>query len=110
MAFTGVTNAPGPSPQPTACKSPSCSLTTGPRQGLNLPRPRSLALLLPIGGRLLTVESTAAILHQSFTKQQQQQPPHLEAVSVQGFFRRSMLQFFFRPFPVFLLHLSEFEQ
>ena len=28
MAFTGVTNAHGPSPQPTACRSPSCSLTT----------------------------------------------------------------------------------
>ena len=28
MAFNGVTNAHGPSPQPTACKSPSCSLTT----------------------------------------------------------------------------------
>ena len=28
MAFTGVTNAHGPTPQPTACRSPSCSLTT----------------------------------------------------------------------------------
>ena len=28
MAFTGVTNAHGPSPQPRACRSPSCSLTT----------------------------------------------------------------------------------
>ena len=28
MAFTGVTNAHGPSPQPVACRSPSCSLTT----------------------------------------------------------------------------------
>ena len=28
MAFTGVTNAHGPSPQPTACRSPTCSLTT----------------------------------------------------------------------------------
>ena len=28
MAFTGVTNAHGPSPKPTACRSPSCSLTT----------------------------------------------------------------------------------
>ena len=28
MAFTGVTNAHGPSPQPTACRSPSCCLTT----------------------------------------------------------------------------------
>ena len=34
MAFTGVTNAHGPSPQPTACRSPSCSLTaaTGSNQ------------------------------------------------------------------------------
>ena len=29
MAFTGVTNVDGPSPQPTAHKSPSCSLTMG---------------------------------------------------------------------------------
>ena len=28
MAFTGVANAHGPSPQPTACRSPSWSLTT----------------------------------------------------------------------------------
>ena len=28
MAFAGVTNAHGPSPQTTACRSPSCSLTT----------------------------------------------------------------------------------
>ena len=28
MAFTGVTNAHGPLPQPTACRSPKCSLTT----------------------------------------------------------------------------------
>ena len=28
MAFTGVTNDHRPSPQPTACRSPSCSLTT----------------------------------------------------------------------------------
>ena len=28
MAFTKVTNAHGPSPQPTVCRSPSCSLTT----------------------------------------------------------------------------------
>ena len=28
MAFIGVTNAHGPSPQPTACRSPTCSLTT----------------------------------------------------------------------------------
>ena len=28
VAFTGVTNAHGPSPQQTACRSPSCSLTT----------------------------------------------------------------------------------
>ena len=28
MALTGVTNAHGPLPQPTACRSPSCSLTT----------------------------------------------------------------------------------
>ena len=27
MAFTGVTNAHRPSPQPTACRSPLCSLT-----------------------------------------------------------------------------------
>ena len=26
MAFTGFTNAHGPSPQPTACRSPTCSL------------------------------------------------------------------------------------
>ena len=28
MAFTGFTNAHGPSPHPTACRSPTCSLTT----------------------------------------------------------------------------------
>ena len=28
IAFTGVTNVHGPSPQPTACRSPPCSLTT----------------------------------------------------------------------------------
>ena len=28
MAFTRITNAHGPSPQPTACRSPLCSLTT----------------------------------------------------------------------------------
>ena len=28
MAFTGVANAHGPSPQPTACRSPTCSLMT----------------------------------------------------------------------------------
>ena len=28
MAFTGVTNVHGPSPQPTACRPQSCSLTT----------------------------------------------------------------------------------
>ena len=28
MALTGVTNAHGPSPQPIACRSPSCSLMT----------------------------------------------------------------------------------
>ena len=27
---TDVTNACGPSPQPTACRSPTCSLTTAP--------------------------------------------------------------------------------
>ena len=48
MAFTGVTNALGPSPQPTACRSPSCSVATGTwskpglRQCLNLPHLRSL--------------------------------------------------------------------
>ena len=48
MAFTGVTNAHGPSPQPTACMSPSYSLMTATgsnhsqRQGLNLFFPRSL--------------------------------------------------------------------
>ena len=36
MAFTGVTNAHGPSPQPTACRSPTCSLmtATGSNQAL----------------------------------------------------------------------------
>ena len=29
MAFSVVTNAHGPSPQPTACRSPTCSLRTG---------------------------------------------------------------------------------
>ena len=28
VAFVGVTNAHGPSPQPTPCRSPTCSLTT----------------------------------------------------------------------------------
>ena len=28
MAFTGITNAHGPSPYATACKPPTCSLTT----------------------------------------------------------------------------------
>ena len=28
MAFTRVTNAHGPSPQPTACRSPTCSMMT----------------------------------------------------------------------------------
>ena len=28
MAFSGITNAHGPSPQPTLCRSPTCSLTT----------------------------------------------------------------------------------
>ena len=48
MAFTGVTNAHGPSPQPTACRSPSYSLATATgsnqatKQVLNLPCPRSL--------------------------------------------------------------------
>ena len=51
MAFTGVTNAHGPSPHPTACRSPSCSLTTATgsnqatKQGLNLPPPRSLGCM-----------------------------------------------------------------
>ena len=28
MAYTGVANAHGPSPQQAACRSPTCSLTT----------------------------------------------------------------------------------
>ena len=45
MTFIGVTNAHGPSPQPTACRSPTCSLmiATGSNQAQgNLLCPRSL--------------------------------------------------------------------
>ena len=37
----GVTNAQGPSPQPTACRSPSCSLTT--QQEVTKPKARSVS-------------------------------------------------------------------
>ena len=39
MAFTGVTNAHGPSPKPTACRSTSCSLMK-PQQEVTRPKAR----------------------------------------------------------------------
>ena len=41
-AFIGVASAYGPSPQPTACRSPRYGKKPGLRQGLNLLCPRSL--------------------------------------------------------------------